>query len=90
MGQDLVTRAQNGDQRAFESLTEAHHPRLFRVAHGILRDAHLAEDATRLAFIDIWRHLRRLRDPAKFNGFAGLADSAPAGRFRREYGSVVR
>jgi RNA polymerase sigma-70 factor (ECF subfamily) len=70
MDQDLVVQAQQGDQRAFESLTAANHARLFRVAQGILRDPHLAEDATQQAFLDIWRHIRRLRDPAKFEGWS--------------------
>lgn len=62
--------AQQGDQRAFESLTLAHHTRLFRVAYGILRDWHMAEDATQQALLDIWRYIRRLRDPDKFNGWS--------------------
>ena len=70
MDQDLVVRAQQGDQRAFESLTAANHDRLFRVAQGILRDPHLAEDATQQAFLDIWRHIRRLREPSKFEGWS--------------------
>jgi RNA polymerase sigma-70 factor (ECF subfamily) len=70
MDQDLVVQAQQGDQRAFESLAAANHARLFRVAQGILRDPHLAEDATQQAFLDIWRHIRRLRDPAKFEGWS--------------------
>ena len=70
MDQELVVRAQKGDQRAFETLTAADHPRLFRVAHGILGDPHLAEDATQQAFLDIWRNIPRLRDPAKFEGWS--------------------
>ena len=70
MDQDLVVRAQGGDQRAFETLTASEHPRLFRVAHGILGDPHLAEDATQQAFLDIWRNIPRLRDPAKFEGWS--------------------
>ena len=70
MDHRLVALAQQGDQRAFESLTLAHHTRLFRVAYGILRDRHLAEDATQQAFLDIWRYIRRLRDPAKFDGWS--------------------
>jgi RNA polymerase sigma-70 factor, ECF subfamily len=66
MDQHLVERARAGDTGAFESLVVANHHRLFRVAHGILRDPHLAEDATQQAFLDIWRDLRRLRDPARF------------------------
>jgi RNA polymerase sigma-70 factor (ECF subfamily) len=70
MDHELVALAQQGDQRAFESLTLAHHTRLFRVAFGILRDRHLAEDATQQAFLDIWRDIRRLRDPAKYEGWS--------------------
>jgi RNA polymerase sigma-70 factor (ECF subfamily) len=70
MDLDLVARAQKGDQRAFETLTRTNHPRLYRVALGILRDPHLAEDATQQAHIDIWRHLRRLRDVSKFEGWS--------------------
>jgi RNA polymerase sigma-70 factor (ECF subfamily) len=70
MDRELVVRAQHGDERAFESLTVATYPRLFRVAQGILRDATLAEDATQAAFVRIWQHLRRLRDPSKFEGWS--------------------
>lgn len=70
MDRELVVRAQGGDQRAFEALTVASHPRLFRLAQGILRDAVLAEEATQQAFIDIWRFLRRLREPSRFEAWS--------------------
>jgi RNA polymerase sigma-70 factor (ECF subfamily) len=70
MDRDLVVRAQQGDQRAFEMLATADYPRLFRVAHGVLGDRALAEDATQQALIDIWRKVRRLRDPAKYSGWS--------------------
>jgi RNA polymerase sigma-70 factor (ECF subfamily) len=70
MDSDLITRAQRGDQRAFEMLVAESHRRLQRVAVGILRDPHLAEDAVQQAFVNIWRDLRRLRDPAKFEGWS--------------------
>ena len=70
MDRDLVVRAQHGDERAFESLTTVAYPRLFRVAQGILRDATAAEDATQAAVVRIWRHLRRLRDPARFEAWS--------------------
>ncbi len=70
MDQDLVVRVQKGDQRAFEQLTLASHPRLYRVAYGILRDHRSAEDATQQASLDIWRDIGRLRDPAKFEGWS--------------------
>lgn len=65
-----MVRAQQGDREAFESLALAHYTRLYRVAKSILRDRSSAEDATQQAFLDIWRYIRRLRDPARFNGWS--------------------
>jgi RNA polymerase sigma-70 factor (ECF subfamily) len=70
MDQELVVRAQQGDQRAFVTLTAADYPRLFRLAFGILRDHGMAEDATQQAYLDIWRNIRRLREPASFEGWS--------------------
>lgn len=70
MDRDLVVSAQQGDQQAFRSLTVAHHTRLYRVAYGILRDRHLAEDATQQAFLDIWQNLPTLNDPSRFSGWS--------------------
>lgn len=70
MDQHVVARARRGDTGAFEALVVGHHHRLFRVANGILRDRHLAEDATQQAFLDMWRDIRRLRDPAKFEAWS--------------------
>jgi RNA polymerase sigma-70 factor (ECF subfamily) len=67
---DLVLRSQRGDRHAFETLIAIDHHRLFSVAHGILGDPHLAEDATQQAFLDIWRNIPRLRDPARFEGWS--------------------
>jgi RNA polymerase sigma-70 factor, ECF subfamily len=70
MDRDLVAQATNGDQGALESLLVMSHPRLYRVAYGILRDRQLAEDATQRALLDIWRDIRRLREPSKFEGWS--------------------
>jgi len=70
MDQELVVRVQRGDERAFEALTMADYPRLYRAAKGVLGDSHLAEDATQQAFVDIWRDIPRLRDPAKYEGWS--------------------
>jgi len=45
MDTDLVVRAQHGDEEAFASLAVAAGDRLHAVAHRILRDIDLAEDA---------------------------------------------
>jgi RNA polymerase sigma-70 factor (ECF subfamily) len=70
MDSDLVTRAQLGDRSAFETLAKHHYARLQKAAIGILRDRHAAEDATQQALLNIWRDLRHLRDPLRFEGWS--------------------
>jgi RNA polymerase sigma factor (sigma-70 family) len=67
---EVVIRAQRGDPVAFEALARASHPRLQRVAVGILRDQHLAEDAVQRALLAIWRQVPTLRDPNRFEGWS--------------------
>jgi RNA polymerase sigma-70 factor (ECF subfamily) len=66
----LVTRAQHGDEEAFASLAVGVGDRLHAVAHRILRDTDLAEDATQQALLTIWRDLPQLRDPARFDAWS--------------------
>ena len=66
---DLIGRAQRGDQEAFASLVDAIGGRLQAVAHRILRDIDLAEDATQQALLSIWRDLPQLRDPDRFDAW---------------------
>ena len=70
MDTDLVTRAQHGDEEAFAVIAVAVGDRLHAVAHRILRDVSLAEDATQQALLAIWRDLPKLRDPARFEAWA--------------------
>ena len=70
MDTELVIRAQHGDEEAFASLAIAAGDRLHAVAHRILRDADLAEDATQQALLSIWRDLPLLRDPARFDAWS--------------------
>jgi RNA polymerase sigma-70 factor (ECF subfamily) len=67
MDTELVRLAQRGDEGAFASLCVAVGDRLHAVAHRILRDTDLAEDATQQALLAIWRDLPQLRDPARFD-----------------------
>jgi RNA polymerase sigma-70 factor (ECF subfamily) len=63
------------------------------VAHRILRDIDLAEDATQQALLSIWRDLPQLRDPARFEAWSYRllvrACYAEARRTRRA-GSILR
>jgi len=67
---DLVRRAQDGDEQAFASLAVSVGNRLHAVAHRILRDTDLAEDATQQALLAIWRDLPQLRDLARFDAWS--------------------
>lgn len=67
---DLVVLAQRGDEEAFASLAVIVGNWLHPVAHRILRDADLADDATQQALLAIWRDLPQLREPARFEGWA--------------------
>jgi RNA polymerase sigma-70 factor (ECF subfamily) len=63
MQHTLVERAMAGDIDAYAELVRAAHPRLFGIAHLILRDADRADDAVQDALLLAWRHVRSLRDP---------------------------
>src|SRR5919109_1796596 len=70
MDTNLVIRAQHGDEEPSASLAVDHGDRLHAVAHRILRDIDLAEDATQQALLAIWRDLPQLRDPARFDAWS--------------------
>jgi RNA polymerase sigma-70 factor (ECF subfamily) len=70
MDTELVMAAQRGDEEAFANLVVAHGGRLQAVAHRILRDYDLAEDATQQALLRIWKSLPTLRDPARFEAWS--------------------
>src|SRR6187549_1454572 len=70
MDPELVVRAQRGDGEAFASLAGACGDRLHAIAHRILRDVDLAEDATQQALLAIWQNLPKLRDPSRFEAWS--------------------
>jgi RNA polymerase sigma factor (sigma-70 family) len=86
----LVVRAQQGDEAAFADITQATSGRFKQVAYRVLRDRHLAEDAAQQALVEIWRTLPKLRDPARFDGWAHRilvhACYREAKRYRRSHG----
>ena len=70
MERDLVERARRGDRDAFAALVHQVSDRLFAVAHRILRDADLAEDALQNALVTAWRKLPHLRDADRFEAWS--------------------
>jgi RNA polymerase sigma factor (sigma-70 family) len=63
---ELVDRVRQGDEEAFDALARAVGDQCMAIAHRILRDTHLAEDAVQSALVVAWRELRTLRDPDRF------------------------
>jgi RNA polymerase sigma factor (sigma-70 family) len=58
---ELVLRAQNGDERAFEQLVRAHGEIVFRVAYLITGQTGEAEDAAQEGLMKAWRAFGRFR-----------------------------
>ena len=69
MDRDLVERARRGDREAFAVLVHQVSDSLYAVAHRILRDTGLAEDALQNALVLAWRRLPHLRDADRFEAW---------------------
>lgn len=67
--QELVAAAQAGGAAAFTELVLRFRNMAYGYATSLLRDRHLAEDAAQEAFIDAYRKLGQLREPAAFPGW---------------------
>ena len=66
MHRELVDRAKQGDEEAFDALARAVGDRCMAIASRILRDRDLAQDAVQASLIVAWRDLRTLRDNDRF------------------------
>jgi DNA-directed RNA polymerase specialized sigma24 family protein len=62
----LVRAARAGDDFAFAELVRAYQDIAVAYATAILGDYHLAEDAAQEAFVEAYRELSALREPAAF------------------------
>jgi RNA polymerase sigma-70 factor, ECF subfamily len=70
MDPELVLRAQQGDEAAFAQIAQSVYRRYLQVSYRILRDRHLAEDASQQALVRLWQQLPRLRDPGRFDAWS--------------------
>ena len=57
MLRDVVDQARQGDEEAFGALVREVGDRCIFIAHRILRDANVAEDAVQVALVQVWREL---------------------------------
>jgi RNA polymerase sigma factor (sigma-70 family) len=65
----LVSRARDGDRRAFAELVERHYPVLLSSCRRALRDAELARDAAQQTVLVAMLGLDRLREPDRFGAW---------------------
>ncbi len=69
MLRSMVDRARQGDEEAFAALVREVGDRCIFIAHRILRDSDLAEDAVQMALVQVWRELPALRDLDRFEAW---------------------
>src|SRR6476619_8523930 len=65
----IVDRARQGDEEAFAALVREVGGKCMFVAHRILRDTNLAEDAVQVALVKVWRELPTLRELDRFEAW---------------------
>src|SRR3546814_11177858 len=70
----LVERARRGEGGAFEAIMRRYNRRLFRIAHGILKNAGEAEDAVQEAYVRVFTRIDQLDDQAR------RSEERPAGK----------
>ncbi|HIJ53519.1 MAG TPA: sigma-70 family RNA polymerase sigma factor [Planctomycetes bacterium] len=62
----LVERACNGDADSFTELCRRYYPAMVAIAHSVIGDRHLAEDAAQQTFAKAVRKLPQLKNKDKF------------------------
>ena len=65
----LVTRARAGDLAAYGQIVRRFQDMAHGYAYALVGDFHLAEDAAQDAFVEAYRDLDKLREPAAFPGW---------------------
>jgi RNA polymerase sigma-70 factor (ECF subfamily) len=85
----LVVRCQAGDGAAFTELVERYHHRLRAFLRRMLGDAHAAEDAVQDAWLDAFRGVGRLHDPAAFEAWLFRVARDRAYRILRRKGLLI-
>lgn len=68
----LVEAATNGDTDSFTELCKRYYPAMVAIAHSVLGDRHLAEDAAQQAFAKAARKLPQLKNKNKFAGWLAV------------------
>ena len=80
---ELVERVRGGEVRAFDEIVRRFRRTALATAFALVKDSSLAQDVTQEAFVDAYRTLGKLRDPAAFAGWFRRIVFKHADRVRR-------
>src|SRR6267142_3883568 len=67
--ESLIRRVREGDDDAYEIIVRRFQDMAVGYGYSMLRDFQLAEDAAQEAFLEAYRNLENLREPAAFPGW---------------------
>lgn len=77
---DLVTRARNGDQQAWNALVERYAPLIWSICWQYRLDRADAEDVGQRIWLQLTSHLGAIRDPAALPGWLATTTRRECGR----------
>lgn len=86
----LVEAAINGDADSFTELCRRYYPVMVAIAHSVLGDRHLAEDAAQQAFAKAAHKLPQLKKRSKFAGWLAVICRNAARDMARSVGAGRR
>jgi RNA polymerase sigma factor (sigma-70 family) len=84
---DLVRRAQNGEQQAWDELVERYAPLIWSICRRFRLEGADAEDVSQAVWLTLVSSLDRLRDPAALPGWLVTTTQRECGRARRAAGT---
>ncbi len=64
---ELIRRAKNRDEAAFNALYALHHSRVFAVVRNVVKDEDTAEWLANTVMSKVWEELRRFKEGSKFS-----------------------
>ena len=81
----LVSRAQAGNEQAFTELVKDYHAFVYAIVSGVLDDLRDTEEVVQDTFINAYRGLAQLENPARFKGWlAEIARNCARDRLRKK------
>lgn len=87
---ELVSRAADGDQLAFEAIMRRHNRILFRTARSIIKNDDEAEDVLQEAYLRAWHALSHFRSESKLSTWLiSIVVNEALGRLRRTSAQII-